>query len=790
MRLSLNFVKDYVDIDENIDVKELAEKMTAVGNEYDEATSLVNATNLVVGEVLTCQMHPDSDHLHLCEVNIGEEVLNIVCGAPNVRTGLKVIVAKVGAELPGGVKIKKGLIRGQESNGMLCSLYEIGIDKKYLSEQDKNGICELPSNAKPGDDPIKVLGLDDKIIDFELTANRGDLLSILGMAYEISSIYNKEVRVPDLKHNEIEEDVNNEFNLNIETENCSLFLAKKVKDIVIKESPDFIKNRLIACGIRPINNVVDISNYVMLELGQPLHFYDSDNLGDTILVRMAKNGEELVTLDSTKRILNENDIVITNGKEVVGLAGVMGGINTEVENTTKNVLIEAAIFDSVKVRKTSNKILRSEASNRFEKGLDPNRTYMAIERACRLLEKYANAKVEKGTAIYDKTENKEKKIKIEYEYINNVLGTNISKKDIVDVFKRLKFETDENENDVLVTVPTRRRDISIKEDLVEEVGRIYGVDKIEGKLPMVQMKMGSIDKTIRKIRHKMCDLGLNETLTYVLINDKDVKKFTTDKFEELKLLDPITEERNTLRYSLIPSLYKVYEYNKARENKDICLFEIGKGFWKKEGVYGENQKICVLMTGKYYNKIGFNKQVDFYDIKGVTEELLDFLGYGGRYSFIVPNEIPNELHPGQTASINVNNDIVGIVGKIHPEVENEDVYVMEINLDKLLNKRVGKMKFKEISKFPTIKKDLAILLDKDIASKEVELKIKKKAGSLLQEIKVFDVYEGKNIDKNKRSIAYSLTFGNEKRTLNDDEVNNIMENIISSLENNGIEIRK
>lgn len=790
MRLSLNFVKDYVDIDENIDVKELAEKMTAVGNEYDEATSLVNATNLVVGEVLTCQMHPDSDHLHLCEVNIGEEVLNIVCGAPNVRTGLKVIVAKVGAELPGGIKIKKGLIRGQESNGMLCSLYEIGIDKKYLSEQDKNGICELPSNAKPGDDPIKVLGLDDKIIDFELTANRGDLLSILGMAYEISSIYNKEVRVPDLKHNEIEEDVNNEFNLNIETENCSLFLAKKVKDIVIKESPDFIKNRLIACGIRPINNVVDISNYVMLELGQPLHFYDSDNLGDTILVRMAKNGEELVTLDSTKRILNENDIVITNGKEVVGLAGVMGGINTEVENTTKNVLIEAAIFDSVKVRKTSNKILRSEASNRFEKGLDPNRTYMAIERACRLLEKYANAKVEKGTAIYDKTENKEKKIKIEYEYINNVLGTNISKKDIVDVFKRLKFETDEKENDVLVTVPTRRRDISIKEDLVEEVGRIYGVDKIEGKLPMVQMKMGSVDKTIRKIRHKMCDLGLNETLTYVLINDKDVKKFTTDKFEELKLLDPITEERNTLRYSLIPSLYKVYEYNKARENKDICLFEIGKGFWKKEGVYGENQKICVLMTGKYYNKIGFNKQVDFYDIKGVTEELLDFLGYGGRYSFIVPNEIPKELHPGQTASINVNNDIVGIVGKIHPEVENEDVYVMEINLDKLLNKRVGKMKFKEISKFPTIKKDLAILLDKDIASKEVELKIKKKAGSLLQEIKVFDVYEGKNIDKNKRSIAYSLTFGNEKRTLNDDEVNNIMENIISSLENNGIEIRK
>ena len=790
MKLSTNFLKEYVNIDDSIDVKTLAEDMTRVGNEYDSAEKLINASHLIIGEVIECEEHPDSDHLHVCKVNIGTEILDIVCGAPNVRKGLKVIVAQVGAELPGDFKIKKGMIRGQVSNGMLCALYEIGIDKKFLSEADKNGIAELPDNAPIGGDPIKFMGLDDGVIDFDLTANRGDLLSVLGMAYEVSAIYDKEVKIPDLSHSEIDEEISNEFETKIETDNCTLFLTKKVKDVQIKESPDFIKNRLIASGIRPINNVVDISNYVMLELGQPLHFYDADNLGKKIVVRMANDGEKLTTLDEQERTLTKDDIAITDGEKAVGLAGVMGGLNTEVENTTKNVIIEAAIFDSVKVRKTSNKILRSEASNRFEKGLDPARTYMAIERACNLLEKYAGAKVLKGMLKYDVTNNKEKKIEIEYKLINDVLGTNISNEDIVNAFRRLKFETIANEKSVTVIVPTRRIDIEIKEDLIEEVGRIYGVNNIQGKLPVVPMKMGYVDKTMRKIRHKMCDLGLNETLSYVLINDKDVKKFTTDEFEPLKLLDPITEERNTLRYSIIPSLYKIYEYNKARENKDVCLFEIGKGFWNKNGEFGENKKICVLMTGKYYNKIGYNEQINFYDIKGVTEELLDFLGYNGRYSFVIPKQMPKEFHPGQTAEISVNNDIVGIIGRIHPEIEKENVFVMEINLDKLLTKRVGKMKFKEISKFPVIKKDLSILTDKNISSLDLANKIKKSAGKLLIDINVFDLYEGKNIDENKKSLAYSLTFGDNNRTLNDDEINAVMDKVIANLEKDGMELRK
>ena len=790
MKLSLNFVKDYIDLDENLSTGEIAEAMTKAGSEYDSAEKLVNATKLIIGEIKECEPHPDSDHLHLCKVDIGNEILDIVCGAPNARKGIKVIVAQVGAELPGDFKIKKGMIRGQESNGMLCALYEIGIDKKFLSEEDKNGIHELPLDAPVGEDPIKYKKLDDSVIDFDLTANRGDLLSILGMAYELGAIYEKTVKPVEISYKENGEDLNKEFTVDVDTENCKVFLAKKVKNVTVKESPEFIKNRLIACGIRPINNVVDISNYVMLELGQPLHFYDANSLNNKITVRMAENGEKLTTLDNIERTLTSEDIVITDGKKAIGLAGVMGGLDTEVEETTKDIIIEAAIFDSVKVRKTSNKILRSEASNRFEKGLDPARTYMAMDRACTLLQKYADAEIQTGIVKYDVTDNKEKVIEITYEEINDVLGTNISKQDIVNVFNKLNFKTEEKEESVVVTVPTRRIDISIRADLIEEVGRIYGVDNIQGKLPVVPMKMGHLDKTTRKIRTKMSNMGLNETLSYILINDKDVHKFTTDVFEEVKLLDPITEDRNTLRYSIIPSLYKIYEYNKARENKDVCLFEIGKGFWKKGEEYGENQKICVLMSGEYYTGIGNSKNVDFYDIKGVAEELLDYLGYVGRYSFVMPKQMPAEFHPGQTAEISVNNDVVGIVGRIHPSIEKEAVYVLEINLDKLLGKRVGKMKFKEISKFPTVKKDIAVLASKDMISKDIEMLIKKKAGKLLLDIKVFDVYEGENIDANKRSIAYSLTFGTPDRTLNDDEINSVLDGIIKELENKGIEIRK
>ena len=787
MKLSTNFVKDYVDID--VDLKTLAEDMTGVGNEYDSAEKLINATNLVVGEVIECEMHPDSDHLHVCKVNVGNEVLQIVCGAPNVRKGLKVIVALVGAELPGDFKIKAGKIRGVESNGMLCSIAELGLDSKFLKPEDKEGIHELPETAVPGEDPIKLMGMDDGVIDFELTSNRGDLLSILGMAYEIGAIYDKKVKDIDLSYNQSNEDINNSFKVNVKTDNCSIFLAKRVENVVIKESPTFIKNRLIASGIRPINNVVDISNYVMLEVGQPLHYYDADTLNGCLEVRMAEENEKLTTLDDVERTLSSEDIVISDGKKAIGLAGVMGGLETEITENTKNIMIESAIFDNVKIRKTSKEILRSEASNRFEKGLDPNRTYMAIERSCHLLEKYADAKIVGGLVKYDTTSLEDTKIGVSLEKVNRVLGTTISKEDVLNVFRKLAFECEVNGDKITVSVPKRRIDISIEEDLIEEVGRIYGVNNIEGKLPSLPLKQGSYNKKLRNIRNKMIDLGLNETLSYILVNDKEATKYTTDNVEIVKLLDPMTEERNTLRYSMIPSLVKIYEYNKARSQKDVSIFEIGKGFYKKDEQYGENLKLCALMTGERYLSVK-SKQVDFYDIKGVAEELLDYLGYAGRYSFVVKDELPKEFHPYQTAQISVNNDVVGIIGKLHPNCTKDNVYVLEINLDKLLEKKTGKMKYKEISKFPSVKKDLAVVIDKDITSEEIAKQIKKLAGNLLLGSKIFDVYTGENIEENKKSIAYSLEFGAADRTLTDDEINAILEKIIAGLEKQGAIIRK
>ena len=780
MILSRKFVSDYIDLDDKLSINQIAEDMTRVGNEYDYCNKLIPCTNLIVGEVINCINHPDSDHLHVCDVNIGTEVLKIVCGAPNVRKGLKVIVALPGAKLPGG-EIKKSVIRGQESNGMLCSLKELGLDNKYLKESDINGICELDKNAKVGSDPIKFLELDDEIIDFELTSNRGDLLSVFGLSYELGAIYNKKVKDVDLSYKEINDSIKDCFKVDIKTDNCSLFLAKKVVDVEIKESPNFIKNRLIACGIRPINNVVDISNYVMLELGQPLHFYDANNLGDTLVVRMANDSEKLTTLDNIERELSSNDIVIANKKDAIGLAGVMGGLSTEVVDTTKDIIIESAIFDSIKVRKTSKEILRSEASNRFEKGLDPNRTYMAIERACALLQKYANGKVLKDTICYDKTNREDKKIDITLSNINDVLGTKLEIKEVIDVFNRLGFRVSNKDSKMEVLVPSRRLDVNIKEDLIEEVGRIYGINNIEGILPKTNIRKGTYDNTTRMIRNKLVDLGLNEVLTKVFINDSMAHLYTNDDFKEVKLLDPLSIDQNTLRYSLIPTLMKVYDYNKSRNIKDISIFEMAKGFYIKDNKYGEDYKLAILMNGDYYYQVGNNKKVDFYVIKGIVEEVLDYLGYSNRYSFIKNDNIPKELHPGVSASINLQGKDIGIIGKISPVVSKDDIYVCEINLDSLLKNNISNNKYKEISKYLGMEKDVSFIVNKNITNKEITDIIKKSGGKLLTEIEVFDVYTGDNVKENEKSISYKLKFEDFNKTLTDTEVMEVFNKIINDV---------
>ena len=782
MKLSRKFVSDYIDLDESLSIKDIAEAMTNVGNEYDTACPLINCTNLVVGEVIECSDHPDSDHLHVCKVDIGKEILDIVCGAPNCRKGIKVIVALAGAKLPGG-EIKKGMIRGQVSNGMLCSVAELGLEHKFLSEKDVNGICELPLDSIVGSDPIKILGLDDEVIDFELTSNRGDLLSIIGMAYELGAIYKKKVKNIELNYNSNDNDINNEFKVKVETKSCPLFLAKKAVNVTIKESPEFIKNRLIASGIRPINNVVDISNYVMLETGQPLHYYDADRLGDTLIVRDANDNEELTTLDNIKRTLSNDDIVIANNNGAVGLAGVMGGLSTEVEEDTKNIIIESAIFDSIKVRKTSKKILRSEASNRFEKGLDPKRTYMAIERSCYLLEKYADATIVGGMVKYDETDANDKIIEISIDKINKVLGIELDFNTVKDIYESLGFKVEGN--DILtVTVPSRRLDINIKEDLIEEAGRIYGMDNIKGKLPVLNVITGTYNKTRRKIKNKLVDLGLNETLSYSLIPYNNVFEFTTEDFEPITLADPMSEDRSTLRYSLLYSLKEIYKYNKDRNLENISIFEMGKGFYKEEGIYKENNKLAILMTGDYYLDIK-NTKVDFYVIKGVLEELMDYLGYNNRYRLVVSN-LPKEFHPGQSATIELQGKVVGVIGKLHPNVVKGDVYALELDLDKVLANRSSRMTYKEISKFPASTKDLAFMVDNDVTCEELEKIIKKAGGKILNSCELFDLYI---IDENSKSLAFKLIFSDPTHTLSEEEVMNSFNKIIEEVEKTGAKLR-
>ena len=772
MKLSRKFLNDYLDTND-IEINKLALDMTSIGNEFDFCGKLINATNLVVGEVIECSMHPDSDHLHVCKVNIGKEILNIVCGAPNVREGIKVIVALPGAILPGGT-IKKGMIRGVESNGMLCSIEELGLDHKFLRKEDIEGICELDSEAKIGEDPIKFLNLDDEVIDFELTSNRGDLLSILGMAYEIGALYNRKVNDIKLDYPSISGKM--KFNLKIDTKKCSLFLAKKALNVQIKDSPDFIKKRLMASGIRPINNVVDISNYVMLETGQPLHFYDADSLGDTLIVRDAKENEKLVTLDNVERTLTSDDIVIADKEKAVGLAGVMGGLSTEVEDKTKNILIESAIFDSVSIRLTSKKILRSEASNRFEKGLDPNRTYMAIERSCYLLHEYANADIIDDITVFDESNKSDREIDITVNNINDILGLEIDKDEIINIFERLGFKVIDNHDNLKVIVPSRRIDISIKEDLIEEVARIYGIDKIIGKLPILPTKRGTYNKFIRGVREILSSLGLNETLSYTLIPENIAHMYTLDEFETINVLDPMSDDHKSLRYSLLPSMMLTYDYNAKRNNKDLCLFEIGKKFKKVNGEYCESKSLAILMSGNI--SYGLRKEkVSFYDIKGILEELLDSLGFYNRYSLIV-KDIPKEFHPGASASIVLNGKNIGIIGKVHPTISKDNIYLMEINLDILENLGVKKLEYQEISKYPTISKDVSFILKKSIKNEEIINEMKKTAGKYLTSIELFDIYD---IDKDTHSLAYKMIFSSFDSTLTDDVIMPIFNKIIETI---------
>lgn len=783
MRLSKDFLSDYIDL-KNISYQELADKMVFAGNEYESIEKISPATGLVVGYVESCINHPNSDHLHICKVNLGQDVVQILCGAPNVAQGQKVIVATIGAQLPKG-EIKKAQLAGMESNGMICSLAELGLESKYIKEEDQVGIYVLDEDALVGEDALHYLGFDDEIIDFELTADRADLLSVIGMAYEVGAIYNQKVHLKDISFHETKENILDHMTLDVKTENCSIYLGKVVKNVTIKESPKFIKNRLMASGIRPINNVVDISNYVMLEYGQPLHFFDQDRLGENVIVRMAEEGETLTTLDGKKRTLHDSDIVIANSKEAVALAGVMGGMDTEIESDTKNIFIESAIFDPIHIRYTSKSILRSEASSRYEKGIDPYRTELALNRACQLLEEYADGEVCFGMLSYDTANKEDKRIEVSLDKIQNVLGREVKKEDAEEILSRLGFSYQFSYGVFSVFVPTRRLDVNIEEDVIAEVGKIYGYHHVVGTLPINKIKKGTRSKKMeleRAVRNRLMSLGLQQVITYSLVSEKDASLFQSEEKESVVLHSPMSEDHKIMRKSLIPSLLHVYEYNDARNQKNISIFEIGSIYFMKDEVYQEKMTVSGLLSGIYEENTWQNKKmdVDFYLVKGIIENLLEYLGFHNRYQFDT-NCLLRELHPNMSARILIDQEVIGYIGRVHPSIYKKDVYVFELNLDTIYTIKVRPIKFKEIPKFPSVKKDVAFIVKKEITSKTLEGIIKKAGGRLLVHIDVFDVFEGGTLQSDEKSIAYSLTFRDPNRTLNDEEVTVLFEQIIESV---------
>ena len=778
--ISINWVKDYIDI-ENEDLHELAVKVTKAGVNVEKVIDS-RIENLVIGEVLECVDHPDSDHLHVCQVNVGDKTTQIVCGAPNVKAGIKVLVALPGCVLPGDFEIKAGNIRGQESNGMICALFELGVEEK-TEETYAKGIEVLETDLEPGTDANLYLGTDDTLYELDIHKHRNnDCYYHIGFAYEIASILNKKVTLPEDNYKEIDDDVNKHITIKVDTEKCPYYTAKMVKGVEIKESPDFIKKRLISAGMRPINNVVDISNYVMLEYGQPLHFFDYNKLGNNILVRQANEGETIVTLDGQTRELVPNDIVITDGTKPVCIAGVMGGENTDVDETTKDILIESAIFDSVAIRYTASRLdLRSEASIRYGKGLSYEYTDAAIKRACYLLEKYANATVLSGTAVHDNIDKTEKIVEFKTSEVSTLLGLELTDKDVETELDRLMFPYELNGDTFKVNIPRRRLDIDPNvNDIAEEIGRLYGYENLESTLPKVEVRRGVYvgDVGIRKqISKRLRLLGLNETKTYTLTSPDMASKFKYDNKESITLPNPMSLDKSVIRTSLLPSLINVYEYNKARNVKDVLLYEISKTY---DVNYNEDVKVAILMKGNYIiNEWQHTTtKADFYTLKGIIENLLDYLGFKNRYTFVA--ETLPELHPGISAKILLDREEIGVIGRVHPSYKKDEIYVAELSMTKLYNKQIKPIKFKEASKYPEIVKDLAFVIDNEVESEVIKSQIKKSGGRLLDSIEVFDIYN--NIEEGKKSIAYKLTFKDNSKTLSDEEVMEVFNKIIKEVE--------
>lgn len=800
MLISNEWLKEYVTIDDS--VSNLAERITRTGIEVDDLIDYTkDIKNLVVGFVKSKEKHPDADKLNVCQVDIGEdEPVQIVCGAPNVDAGQYVIVAKVGGRLPGGIKIKRAKLRGERSEGMICSLQEIGISSNYVPKSFESGIYVFSESQVPGTDALQALYLDDQVMEFDLTPNRADALSMIGTAYEVAALYNTKMTKPDTTSNELELSANDELTVTIENEDkVPYYSARVVHDVTIEPSPIWMQARLIKAGIRPINNVVDISNYVLLEYGQPLHMFDQDAIGSQqIVVRQANEGEKMTTLDDTERELLTSDIVITNGQTPIALAGVMGGDFSEVKEHTSNIVIEGAIFDPVSIRHTSRRLnLRSESSSRFEKGIATEFVDEAVDRASYLLQTYANGKVLKDRVSSGELGAFITPIDITADKINRTIGFDLSQNDIVTIFNQLGFDTEINDDVITVQVPSRRKDITIKEDLIEEVARIYGYDDIPSTLPVFE-KVTSGQLTDRQYKTRMVKevlegAGLDQAITYSLVSKEDATAFAMQQRQTIDLLMPMSEAHASLRQSLLPHLIEAASYNVARKNKDVKLFEIGNVFFANgEGELPDQvEYLSGILTGDYVVNQwqGKKETVDFYLAKGVVDRVSEKLNL----EFSYRRADIDGLHPGRTAEILLENKVVGFIGELHPTLAADNdlkrTYVFELNFDALMAVSVGYINYQPIPRFPGMSRDIALEVDQNIPAADLLSTIHAHGGNILKDTLVFDVYQGEHLEKGKKSIAIRLNYLDTEETLTDERVSKVQAEIEAALIEQGAVIR-
>lgn len=789
MDISLNWLNRYVKVDD-ISAEELASKVTSVGLEVEGMHELAYGTNLVVGYVHTCEMHPDSDHLHVCQVEVKPgEMTQIVCGAPNVKANQKVIVALPGCELQGGT-IKHSKIRGVESNGMICSLSELGIDPRFQTEEQKAGIEVLAEDAPIGQEALSYLGLKDTILEVGLTPNRSDCLAISSFAYEAAAVLNREVHFDEI---ETKGKAGSGIEVEIQTDLCPFFGAKLVKGVKTKESPQWLKSLLMASGVKPINNVVDISNFVMLETGQPIHMYDYDKLQSKKFT--VKTGMALKTtlLDGEEYEVLPTDLIVSTDDGVGCIAGVMGADSTKIDDNTTNIVIEAATFNGACLRATAKRLnLLTDASSRFIKNaLNTKASPMILERCANLLEQLADATEIYESVISTSVEIVDKCVDLRTERVNELCGTDVDASIVKDILDRLKFSYTFDQGIFHVKVPSYRNDITMEADLVEEIARMYGYDNIPSTLPTMPMTAGRLtpmQSRMREIRHLLANLGLQEAVTYTLTSPSLVEDYNTfHKAETVALMSPLSEERSVTRKSIIPNLLQVVAYNQAHAQKNVLLFELSKTYAKDE----EIQSLALALSGTYHEakwqKVA--KEVDFYVLKGLVAKVLACFGLDERrYSLQRTDKDNKAMHPGRSADIYVGKDYIGFIGQIHPNMAKKydvaETYVASLNLNAIMQIRTGKVKFTPIPVYPSVTRDIAIVVKEEIACEDMMKVIKKAGRSIVKKCSVFDVYQGEHVEEGYKSIAMQITFQDEKKTLKDEEINTSMEAILEAIKKN------